>query len=285
MVQERRVRFEYPDDLGPVWTPRFPELSAAANGVSFLMPYVEPYVVRSVRDALDALDPELQKTARTFMAQERAHHSQHRRYNDLLVPQLPGMTRIERWMRSTFVWLAGRSHRFGLAYAAAFETIAFALARWTEAHMRQLFDGADPQITTLFLWHLAEEVDHKTVAFDVYEAVDGSRLRYLRAAAVALMVLTWFTFLSTLTMLRAQGRLLNPVAWWRLLVWGISLAFEVLPDLAVSAIPSHHPSDFTDPDVLTTWLRQYDPDTSTIPLWWTGAGTDSTTLAGPVVDR
>ena len=31
---------------------------------------------------------------------------------------------------------------------------------------------------TMFLWHLAEEVEHKTVAFDVYQAVDGSKLRY-----------------------------------------------------------------------------------------------------------
>ena len=274
------MRFEYPEDLSPVWTPRFPELSAAANGVSFLMPYVEPFVVKSVRSAVDDLEPPLQRTSREFMTQELQHHAQHRRFNDLLVPQVPGMTRIERWMRSTFVWLGGRSQRFGLAYAAAFETIAFALARWTESHMRQLFDGADPQVTTLFLWHLAEEVEHKTVAFDVFEAVDGSRLRYLRAAVVALVVLTWFTFLSTLVMLKAQGRLLHPLAWWRLLVWGVSLAFEVLPDLAVSAMPSHHPSDFTDPIVLSTWLSQFDPDTATMPLWWTGTTSVRGALAG-----
>ncbi|CAN5687020.1 metal-dependent hydrolase [soil metagenome] len=271
MSTERRVQFEYPPDITPVWTPRFPELSAAANGVSLLMPYVEPYVVTSVRSVLDELDPELRVTARAFIAQETQHHVQHRRFNALLIPQVPGLERVEGWMQRTYGWLARRrSSRFGLAFAAAFETVAFALARWTESHMRQLFDGADAQVTTLFLWHLAEEVEHKAVAFDVYQQIDGSRLRYLRAGAVAVVLLSWFTLFSTLTMLRAQRRLLHPVVWWRLIVWGTSLAFEVLPNLFVSAMPSHHPNDFADPSVLTNWLSYYDPETRTMPLWWTG---------------
>lgn len=271
----RRVRFDYPADLTPVWTPRFPELSAAANGVSLLMPHAEPFVVHSVRAVSAELDPALRATAEAFVAQEAQHQRQHRRFNELLLPQVPGLARVDRWMQRTFSFLGRRSSRFGLAFSAGFETVAFALARWTESHMRQLFDGADARVTTLFLWHLAEEVEHKTVAFDVFESVDGSRLRYLRGAFVAVAVLTWFTFLSTVTMLHAQRRLLHPVAWWRLLVWGISLAFEVLPDLFVSALPSHHPSDFTDPIVLTNWLGWFDPETQTMPLWWTGAGEDA----------
>jgi uncharacterized protein len=273
--RERRVRFEYSTDLTPMWTPRFPELSAAANAVSLLMPHAEPYVVRSVRSVLDQLEPDLRATAETFISQEAQHHRQHHRFNALLVPQVPGLSRVDGWMRRTFSWLSRRrSPRFGLAFAAGFETVAFALARWTESHMRQLFDGADARVTTLFLWHLAEEVEHKTVAYEVYEAIDGSRLRYLRGALVAVALLSWFTFLSTVTMLHAQRRTFHPVAWWRLVVWGISLAFEVLPDLFVSAMPGHHPSDFTDPAVLTNWLGYFDPATSTMPLWWTGAGED-----------
>ena len=47
----------------------------------------------------------------------------------------------------------------------------------------------------------------------------------------------------------------------------MSLAFEVLPDMAVSAMPSHHPSDFSDPVWLGTSLRYFDPETGTMPLW------------------
>jgi hypothetical protein len=37
--------------------------------------------------------------------------------------------------------------------------------------------------------------------------------------------------------------------------------------MAVSAMPSHHPSDFTDPVWLATSLRYFDPETATMPLW------------------
>src|SRR5690606_13914348 len=44
----RRMRFEWPADLDPDWTPRTPELACVANAVSLLMPHVEPSVVKAV---------------------------------------------------------------------------------------------------------------------------------------------------------------------------------------------------------------------------------------------
>jgi hypothetical protein len=54
-----------------------------------------------------------------------------------------------------------------------------------------------------------------------------------------------------------------------LLRWSLSLAFELFPSMLVSALPSHRPEDFVDPILLTTWLRQYDPATQTMPIWET----------------
>lgn len=255
-----------------MWTPNYPEMSAAANSISVLMPHVEPYVMASVRAVLDQLPREQRVSAAAFIAQEAQHQRQHRIFNAGITPQVPGLSRVERWMHRSYSWLSRtRSERFNLAFAAGFETVAFALARWTEAHLRPFFDGADEQITTLFLWHLAEEVEHKCVAYDAYEEVDGSRVRYLAAAITSIVILSIYTLISTVLNLNAQGRLFQPVAWWRLLRCSISLAWEVLPDVAASAMPGHHPSDFTDPIALTTWLSQYDAETASLPLWWTGA--------------
>lgn len=268
----RRIRFEFPEKIPLVWTPNYPEMSAAANSVSLLMPHVEPYVMASVRAVLDQLPQEQRIDAAAFIAQEAQHQRQHRTFNASITTQVPGLSRVERWMHRSYSWLSRtRSTRFNLAFAAGFETVAFALARWTEAHLRPLFDGADEQITTLFLWHLAEEVEHKCVAYDAYEEVDGSRLRYLTAAVTSIVILSIYTLISTVLNLKAQGRILSPVAWWRLLLCSVSLAWEVLPDVAASAMPGHHPSDFTDPIALSTWLSQYDAETASLPLWWTGA--------------
>ena len=113
-----------------------------------------------------------------------------------------------------------RSLRFNLAFAAASETIAYSLARWTDRHAGEMFDGAEPVPTSLFLWHLAEEVEHKSVAFDVWKAVDGTRRRYVLAGATSLVLLGLFTWLATMVMLRDAGRLFRPTSHVRLVVSG-----------------------------------------------------------------
>jgi len=276
--QRRRVRFSYPDPLPTVWTPRFPEMSAAANAVSLSMPHVEPYVVASVRAGAEALAPDdpLRLAVDGFVAQEQEHHRQHHRFNELLVAQVHGLGRVERWMSRVYGWLRRtRSTRFGVAFAAASESLAFSLARWTEAHSRRLFDGGDPHVCTLFLWHLAEEVEHKSVAHQVWVATDGSRRRYLWAAAVSVALLFWFTLCGSVVLLHHQRRLHHPVAWWRLVVWGTSLAFEVLPNLVAGSSPRHSPDELVDPPLLSVWLRQYDPASATMPLWWTGSASQA----------
>lgn len=264
---ERTVSFEYPADLRAGWHSTMPELACVANAVSLMMPYLEPYVVRAVREALPHLEPELAVEARAYIAQEAQHHTQHRRFNELIAAQVRGVGAVESMLRRTFdrLWRT-RSERFHLAYAAAAEAGAYGVARWVERHHAELFRDADPTVASLYLWHLAEEVEHKAVAYDVFEEVDGSRRRYLGAGLCSLALLAGLTVLATLAQLWASRRIWSPVAWFRLTRWSISLAFEVLPDLFVAATPGHHPSQFSDPTLLVAWLRNFDPSTGQDPL-------------------
>jgi uncharacterized protein len=260
------MRFEYPDDLEPVWSRRFPEFACAANGLSLMMPHVEPYVVRSVRAALGDLPPALAARTEAYLAQELAHHTEHHRFNKLLRARYPRLGRVEGWMRATYRWMSRtRSPRFNLAYAAGFEAVAYAAARWTESHMDELFRGADAAPATLLLWHLAEEVEHKTVAFDVYEEVGGGRWLYAAGMVTSLVQMAWFALLAMWIMLLAEKRFFRPLTHLRLVRWWLSFTFEVLPSMLASALPGHHPSDLADPIWLTTWLRHYDPATATLP--------------------
>lgn len=254
----RAVVFDIPPEQALAWHPFLPELAFAANGISLLMPYVEPYLVKSVRSALPDLDDPLRSRTEAWVKQELAHHVQHRRFNDVLVTQCPGLTRVERWMRRTYAWLGRRDRRFNIAFAAGSETIAFGIARWVDRHVDTLFDAADPEVSRLFLWHLAEEVEHKSSAHEVFEATDGSRLRYTAASLLSFMLLIGFTFASVFVMLRATRRWRLPVAWFRLARWSLSLAFTLLPLVAVSCLPGHNPGAFTDPSYLPQWLRGLD---------------------------
>lgn len=262
----RRIRFEYPPDFDPAWHPRLPEFAAAANSVSLLMPYAEPYFVKSVRSALPLLDDGARLEAEAYIRQEAQHHAQHRRFNDLVIRRYPRLRRLESWMRRTYGWFSRtRSQRFNLAFAAGSETIAYTLARWTDENLQSFFAGSDPVPATLFLWHLAEEVEHKSAAFDVFEAVDGSRLRYAFAMTVSFSILAWFSTLGTLAMLFADGRGLRPGSYLRLTRWAFSFAFVALPTMLGSALPGHHPSSLVDPMWLSAWLTHYDPETGTLP--------------------
>jgi predicted metal-dependent hydrolase len=203
----RRVSFTYDDDFEPMWVPHHAELAAAANAISLGMPYAEPLFIRAVRSAYDRIDDDLRARTETYIRQETGHHTQHKRFNDLVSARYPATVGLQRLMARHANWVGRRSSRFRVAYAAGGETISYAVARWTESHL-SAFRGADPVPTTLFLWHLAEEVEHKANTYDVFEATDGSRLRYAWAMTWGFTSLVLFTIVGALVQLRGERRLL-----------------------------------------------------------------------------
>jgi predicted metal-dependent hydrolase len=263
----RRVAFEFPEDLDPMWVPHLPEFAAAANAISLGMPYAEPLFIKAVRSTFDRIDDDLRERSETYIRQETGHHTQHKRFNDVIAARYPRTRWVQKLMAANSAWVWRRSPRFRVAYAAAGETISYGVARWTEAHLGELMDRAEPVAATLFCWHLAEEIEHKANTYDVFEATDGSKLRYAWAALVGFLTIAAFTALGALVQLHGERRLRYPITWFRLGRLAGSLAFVLVPTLVVSALPGHHPRDFTDPAYLPAWLTQYDPATGTMPLW------------------
>ena len=269
---KRRMRFEYPDNFAVAWTPELPEFACAANSVSMLMPHVEPMFVRAIRQGAaelrrrNDLSDELAIETTAYLRQEAGHHAQHRRFNDLLVTDVPLLGRIDRAIAFTVRhlerrWGRGRHGVTTLAgLVAGGEAVAYAIARWTEPRIGTLLRGADPDAAQLYLWHLAEEVEHKSVAFDVFTALGGKRRTYLLGLLTLLTVLSVFVVMGTTLMLAKQRRLWNPVAWWRLTCWALSFLFEAVPEMIATAIGRHHPSDLCDPAWFALYLQGIDLD-------------------------
>ncbi len=274
----RRVTFEIRPDMDPVWTPSAPEFSCAANSVSLMMPTVEPYFIRSARQALAQWDgttgekSSLEETVRAYIGQEGQHHRQHVRFNEMLASHYPSTVRLDRMIGRSYRRLErSRSLAFNCAVAAASETMAYSAARWAAAHRRELFATAEPVTATLFLWHLAEEVEHKSVAHDIYWTGFGhqprARLRYAGAMLCGLALMVSFVVVGTTLMLTAERRLFHPVAWIRLTRWAVLFAFELLTNLTLSLLPGHHPNRFADPLWYEVWLAEFDEATGSMPLW------------------
>lgn len=254
-IPVRSVRFGFDDMHHPVWS-RKPEFAISANAVSLLMPYAEPYVARSVRKVLPKVPQHLRGDARAYVRQEAQHFLQHRTFNAVIAGHYPGVSRIERWMDKSFSFIERRSsEQFNVAYAAGFETVAYCAARWVDRHADELFPGAEEGPASLFLWHLAEEVEHKGVAIDVYRSIGGTTFTYVLAMITSMLMLAWFSVLGVVAMLWSERRLFHPIAHFRMIKWSLSFLFGLLPAMAISALPGHHPNDLVDPVRLQGWIN------------------------------
>lgn len=116
----------------------------------------------------------------------------------------------------------------------------------------------DPEVWNLLNWHATEELEHKSVAFDVYRAVGGPE--WLRIGVMGVMytvtipVVTLGTLLSIMT---------DPRAWRPLRVLrqtiGIfrgPLVKGLMGDLQVYMRPGFHPDDVDTEALVRLWRRE-----------------------------
>src|SRR3990172_5603952 len=68
----RAFAFEFPSDLDPKWSPGHVVRSHMFNGFSLTMPYLEPYLIKTMQEAAAYIEePELLNDLRGFNGQEK----------------------------------------------------------------------------------------------------------------------------------------------------------------------------------------------------------------------
>ena len=139
----RRIPFQFPDDVQPRWKAADPEFCAMVNGASLSMPYLEPFLIRSVREACAGIDDAfVQESARAFNQQEQQHFQTHRRFNELLKAKgYAELARIEQDMQAYYARLSRKSLRTRMAYTAGFEAMTLGVTRWLVENRVRLFGG------------------------------------------------------------------------------------------------------------------------------------------------
>ena len=171
----RPFAFEFPEDLDPIWAPDNVSRSLLFNGLSLTMPYLEPFLVKTMREATEQVDdPELLADMRGFMGQEACHYKCHRRLNELIKANgYPELAEVEQRMAASWERLGKRSLRTKLAYSAGFECMTNGFTQWFINKRWQLFGNTQPHVASFWLMHMVEETEHKTVAYDAYMACAG----------------------------------------------------------------------------------------------------------------
>ncbi len=257
----RRVTFEYPDDLDAHWNPDQPEWSQVVNAASLLMPYLEPYLIQAVREALPRItDPALLEEAKGYIGQEAQHFRQHRRFNELLMGR--GYERLrafEQTLEDDYDKLRReRDADFHLAYAAGFETMALAVGHMLVRFRKEFFKGADPGVTSLVLWHFVEELEHKHAAFGVYQHVVGDYRLRLKGLGYTMFHTLRRTRQAYVMLLTVDGRWGTLHTRWELKKLMFRIFGYLTPWILEAALPWHRPSRFKDPKWVTDWQRLYD---------------------------
>ncbi|ROU02251.1 metal-dependent hydrolase [Marinobacter sp. R17] len=210
-LKARQVTFDLQDS--PVhWLPDDPFSSQMINGVHLLLPAGELWFCRVFNKALPLVtDDRLREEVQGFIRQEASHARAHDAgqavladngydvdlilkrvhwlFNRLLGDTPLGVTRLKRPSLEKR-WLILR-----VGLVAAIEHFTGLLGDWSLN--TDGWDNGDPDVTALFRWHLAEEVEHRSVAYDLYAHLCESQLGFY-VSRQALMAIVFPLFVHFL---------------------------------------------------------------------------------------
>ncbi|MEP9392959.1 metal-dependent hydrolase [Gordonia sp. VNK1] len=199
-LHARNVAFDW-SQVPLHWIPGHPVASNFVSVLNLLLPEGERWFVQTYNEALPLVhDEELIATMRGFIGQEAMHAEAHDHvlwefldhhgidprpfcrqmewiFRKLLGPLSKGSPQARQKHLIERLWLiAALEH-----YTAILGDFALNNT-WVE-------HGADPTMSDLFMWHGAEEVEHRAVAHEVAVYFGDGYLRRGRAMLVALPVL------------------------------------------------------------------------------------------------
>ena len=254
----RRMRFAYPEAAKAHWNGARPEFSQIVNGASLSMPYLEPYLIETMKKAKERItDPELLKDVDLYIGQEATHFRQHQQWNKRLADMgYACVAPHEAQLKQDYdAFAANRSFTFNIAYAEGFEAMGLTVGHMLVEDREYLLKDADPAVASLLLWHFVEEIEHKTVTFDVFKALDGRYWWRVYGLVYATIHIFFRSRQAYRQLLIEDGR------WYhvsnRLKLYGLIARMfrRLLPRLARILKPSYDPRQVEDPAWVKEWWR------------------------------
>ncbi|GHH15876.1 metal-dependent hydrolase [Streptomyces rubradiris] len=206
-LKARQVSFSW-DGTPLHWVPGDPFTTHTINVLHLLLPAGERWFVRVYQQALPLIrDDRLREDVIGFIGQEAVHSQAHDevlpRLKELGLDPTPYTAQVDWFFEKLLgdrTLPPGRPRRWWLlervALIAAIEHYTAFLGNWVLNAGELDRRGADPVMLDLLRWHGAEEVEHRSVAFELFTHLDGSYRRRVR---------TWATAFTALVFLWQRG--------------------------------------------------------------------------------
>lgn len=232
------------------------------NAMSITFPLGEKFFIDSVRHYSSQIDdPKLADEIRRFCGQEGFHRREHDRYNRTLC-QLRGYDlnylegRLEKNIALGNKYLSPLQQ---LAATAAFEHITAIMAESGLADDGPMVNVVEQSMQDLWDWHAVEEMEHKSVAFDVYRAVGGTEKMRKNAMRKATFFLLLDVTFGLVHMLRRDKKMWSPRLWgqgWKFLFFKGGILRRVWPAYKEYFRDGFHPWQRDTRPLLQAWQRE-----------------------------
>jgi predicted metal-dependent hydrolase len=260
----RNMRIDFTD--APLFWSKNRAYATATNAGSPGATAFEPYlnkVMAWARNALDGTNPELARDIDLFIAQEGHHYRVHKAFNKLLYERYPRAREFEEELAETLRnQFDTKPLDYNLAYCAGFENFACYMAKFIYARALPWYRGAENRMATLWLWHLAEEFEHRAACSDALDAISGNYFVRIRGLILFMrMVLPWQKRLVGY-MLEVDRATMTPdervESIWTKRRHDRALARYVFPRMLQIFLPFYDPRGQRAPRVLDHALRHFE---------------------------
>ncbi|MCU4413303.1 metal-dependent hydrolase [Acinetobacter sp. WU_MDCI_Axc73] len=239
-------------------------MSHFLTALSITFPEGERFFVETVRNVRAQIeDAQLQKDISGFIGQESHHARAHEQFNQNVQDSHYHLKKFEQVFAKEMIRLRTLSHRRQLAATVALEHFTALIAGYMLKYPDFMFKGLSENMTNLWLWHAMEEIEHKHVAFDVYQQVFSNlaqRRRSMRTITIGFLTST-AVMTAHLVWQDRQHSLYRPQELLKNIqvMGGFGLMMlRLLPEYLAFYRADFHPSQIDQNDLLKkvkkTWL-------------------------------
>lgn len=255
-ITVRKVNFEFTEDTALYAFPKLPRISLFIAAFSLTMPYLEPYLIRMMLKAKEKVsDEKLLEDMSLFSQQEGNHFRNHARINEIVRGKFDADTAarllaIEHELKADYAhFLNDKTLGYNLAYAEGFEAMTCAVALGAAQRGRPPKGFISDGWRELLDWHGLEEIEHRTVAFDVYQHVVGSYFQRVYQGVKAQIHYLGYIHKFYKVMLRAKGFRVYPY----IPLFIVGGGFRYINTF----FPWYNPANYKIPDDLDERLTEY----------------------------
>ncbi|NNH26418.1 metal-dependent hydrolase [Acinetobacter terrestris] len=239
-----------------------PVMSHMLTALSSTFPIGEQFFVHSVRNVRDKVkDEKLQAQITAFIGQEAMHSKAHAEFNDAWRSDDYNLDRFQVWLARKNEYVKNLHPKIQLAITCAFEHFTALLGGYILRHP-EVLATLDDDAVKLWVWHAIEEIEHRAVAFDVYQAVYGDdkiRRMIMRSVTTGFASLTFYS--ATRLFLQDKAKSLPKVGGN---IFGLYLLgkmfIQLLPEYLSYFKADFHPSDIDYTKIVNYWKERLAED-------------------------